>query len=227
MKILFIGNSHTYMNDMPELVRQAIESASNEPCQAVMLAYSGRTLKWHIDEEYFSARYNILYGGFDYCVMQERAHPMPPYEETSQSVIRLTELCRRSGTVPVLFETWAEKAKPENQAAMNERYRMLSLKCGALLAPVGEVWSAAAKELKDADLYYKDGEHASLFGTYLTATVLTKTLVGKLPDKDFLQTLDFTVPGRFQPVNENKEEETVAVPAEISGVIRRSVDLII
>ena len=44
-KILFVGNSHTYMNDMPELARQMMENASGEPCEAVMLAYSGRPLK--------------------------------------------------------------------------------------------------------------------------------------------------------------------------------------
>ena len=56
-KILFIGNSHTYMNDMPELVRRMVEDAAGEECQVFMLAYSGRSLKWHMDEEYFSERF--------------------------------------------------------------------------------------------------------------------------------------------------------------------------
>ncbi len=51
MRILFIGNSHTYMNDMPQLVREMIESATGEKCDVVMLAYSGRSLKWHMGEE--------------------------------------------------------------------------------------------------------------------------------------------------------------------------------
>ena len=58
-KILFIGNSHTYMNDMPELVRRMVEDAAGEECQVFMLAYSGRSLKWYMDEEYFSERFNI------------------------------------------------------------------------------------------------------------------------------------------------------------------------
>ena len=39
MKILFIGNSHTYMNDMPELTREMIENATGESCEVFMLAY--------------------------------------------------------------------------------------------------------------------------------------------------------------------------------------------
>ena len=31
MRVLFIGNSHTYMNDMPQLVREMIENETREP----------------------------------------------------------------------------------------------------------------------------------------------------------------------------------------------------
>lgn len=126
MKILFIGNSHTYMNDMPELVREMIGNVTGDPCEVFMLAYPGMTLKWHIDEEYFSERFSILHGGYDYCIIQERAHPMPPEEDTVAYASRIIELCRKANTVPVIFETWAEKAKPENQEAMNRRYRSLA-----------------------------------------------------------------------------------------------------
>ena len=54
VKVLFIGNSHTYMNDMPEIFRRMMESATGETCEVFMLAYSARSLKWHMEEEYFS-----------------------------------------------------------------------------------------------------------------------------------------------------------------------------
>ena len=44
MKILFIGNSHTFMNDMPQLVKEMIISATGEECEVFMLAYGGRSL---------------------------------------------------------------------------------------------------------------------------------------------------------------------------------------
>jgi len=36
------------MNDMPELTREMIENATGESCEVFMLAYSGRSLKWHM-----------------------------------------------------------------------------------------------------------------------------------------------------------------------------------
>ena len=227
MKILFIGNSHTYMNDMPALFRKMAENASGEECHVCMLAYSGRSLKWHIEEEYFSERFNILHGGYDYCVIQEQAHPLPSETATVACAGRIIDLCKKAGTVPILFETWAEKAKPENQPEMNRRYRALAAAAGALLAPIGEVWSAVSADLKDAadsDLYFRDGKHASPVGDYLIAMVLTKTITGRLPERSFLKTFDFSVPDRFQPVQETVENETVSIPPEIAETIRRRIE---
>ncbi len=225
MKILFIGNSHTYMNDMPALVRRMVENATGEKCDVVMLAYSARSLKWHMEEEYFSERFNILHGGYDYCVIQEQAHPMTDEADTITYTSKIIELCEKAKTVPVIFETWAEKVMPENQAEMNRRYRSLSKEKGALLAPIGEVWSAAKEELQErfgADLYFKDGAHASAIGDYLIAMVLTKALTGKLPSKKFLDAYDFSLPdSSWIPVKEDVADELITIAPEVAEVIRK------
>ena len=226
-KILFIGNSHTYMNDMPELARRMIEDATGEACEVFALAYSARPLKWHLEEEYFAVRFNILHGGYDYCVIQEQAHPMPFEKDTVECVDRIIKLCKKVGTTPIIFETWAEKAKPENQAKMNKRYRTIAEQQGVTLAPIGEVWERvlqALSKLPDAslyDLYYRDGAHASAVGDYLVATVLTKVITGKLPKEDFLTAFDFSLPDdEWLHVKENVEDETMRLPREVVQVIR-------
>ena len=228
MKVLFIGNSHTYMNDMPELARQMIENITGEKCDAVMLAYSGRPLKWHVEEEYFSVRFNILHGGYDYCVIQEQAHPMTAMSDTEKFAGRIIKLCRQINTIPVIFETWAEKAIPANQAEMNRRYRKIAGEQGALLAPVGEAWTKIRDALgddSDPDLYYRDGEHASAVGDYVTAMVIAKTITGKLPDKNFTKAFDFTTPDdNWIPVKENVEDETLYLSEKVIDIIRDSVD---
>ncbi|MBO4457035.1 MAG: hypothetical protein J5802_04895 [Butyrivibrio sp.] len=228
-KILFIGNSHTYMNDMPELARRMIEDVTGEGCEVFMLAYSARPLKWHLEEEYFAVRFNILHGGYDYCVIQEQAHPMPLEQDTITCVNRIIKLCRQVGTVPIIFETWAEKAKPENQAKMNQRYRAIAEKQGVTLAPIGEVWERALNLLSDmpkADLYYRDGAHASAVGDYLVATVLTKVITGKLPKEDFLTAFDFSLPDdEWLHVKENVDEETICLPKEVVQVIKDCVNV--
>ncbi|SFV03473.1 SGNH/GDSL hydrolase family protein [Butyrivibrio sp. INlla21] len=224
MKILFIGNSHTYMNDMPQLAKQMIEDVTGEAVEVFMLAYSGRSLKWHMEEEYFSERFNILHGGYDFCVIQEQAHPMPPKEDTVANVDKIIKLCRQVDTTPIIFETWAEKEKPENQAEMNRRYREIAFRQEALLAPVGEVWEHAKFELKDipdADLYYRDGAHASAVGDYLVAMVLTKVITGAIPSENFKKSFDFSLPDdEWNHVKEKVEDESVELTSEVVKAIR-------
>ena len=227
-KVLFIGNSHTYMNDMPELARRMIEDATGEACEVFALSYSARPLKWHMKEEYFSVRFNILHGGYDYCVIQEQAHPMPHEKDTIKYAGRIIELCKKAGTTPIVFETWAEKAKPENQAEMNRRYRALAEGKEALLAPIGEVWERVLQkltEIPDADLYYRDGAHASAVGDYLVAMVLTKAITGRLPKEDYVTAFDFSLPDdEWTHVKEDVEEETIRLPREVVQVIRDCVN---
>lgn len=66
---------------MPHLFAAMCESLTGERADVTMLAFSNKTLDWHC-EEYFSVRFALLYGGYDFCVIQQFGHPIPPIEET-------------------------------------------------------------------------------------------------------------------------------------------------
>lgn len=180
IKVLFIGNSHTYMNDMPALFSHIYEKTTGYKVEPVMLAFSGRKLEWHL-KEYLPLRYNLLYGKYDYCVIQQAAHPFPPEENTLNDGKKIINLCRKANTIPVLFMTWAEKAHPENQQKMIDTYTKLSKEEGTLLAPVGTIWRNVQSKYPEIELYYKDGEHASPYGDLLISSVLVKSISGNNP----------------------------------------------
>ena len=94
--------------------------------------------------------------------------------------MELAELARACGVKPVFFMTWAEKRFPENQEKMIRVYNQMAQESNALLARVGEAWQKVLKEEKDIDLFFKDGEHASIYGDLLIALVMVRTLC---PDK--------------------------------------------
>ena len=173
MRVLFVGNSHTYFNDMPELFARMCRELTGERPELTMLAYSGRSLAWH-REEYFALRFALLRGGYDACVIQQQAHPFPGEEAAEAGVRALLPLCEKGGARPVLFMTWAEKAKPENAARISRFYRRLAAETGALLAPIGELFERFRGT--DLELYWRDGEHASPYGSYLSAAVLAGLL---------------------------------------------------
>ena len=181
MKILFIGNSHTYFNDMPATFASQWERVRGERPEVTMLAYSGRSLQWH-ETEYFSVRFNLLYGHYDYCVIQQQAHPFPGEAETAGPLEFIVSLCRSAGTVPLLVETWAERAAPEHQAVITAAHEALAARLGITLVPVGSIWQSLLREHPEIDLYWRDGEHASPRGDWLIAATLCAVLSG---DPDF------------------------------------------
>lgn len=224
MKVLFIGNSHTYFNDMPHLFAQMCRTLTGEPTEATMLAYSGRALRWHT-KEYFSIRFALLYGGYDCCVIQQMGHPFPGVEKTEPEVQTLVSLCRACGTKPVLYMTWTKKDEPERIKEIGAAYRMLSEKYDTLLAPVGELFESLRLSHPAIDLYWRDGAHASPYGTYLIAATFAALLtrqsdLSKLADT----TIDFCA--AFDPEHPHAEENPKKLPCaidpEIASILRKT-----
>lgn len=176
MKVLFVGNSHTYFNDMPHTFARLC-AAAGTPAEAVLLAHSGQPLAWHLNE-YFELRYNLLWGGYDFCVIQQQAHPFPGCEATREPLERIAALCRAGGAQPVLVTSWAERRAPEHQAQMSETMARLAAETGALAAPVGEIWQTVRRTHPEIELFWRDGEHASPLGDYLVAVTLAALLTG-------------------------------------------------
>ena len=177
-KVLFIGNSHTYFNDMPQMVKE-LANAAGEELHVTMLTKGGMDFAWHRKQE--QTAFNLRYGGYDFCVLQQAAHPFPGQEALSEGAKGICELAGEHPPRFALYMTWAEKAHPENQGEMTEAYRRTAREQALLLAPVGEVWQAFRKEHPDIELYFTDGAHASPAGSLLAAAVIFKTLLQKEP----------------------------------------------
>lgn len=224
MKVLFVGNSHTFFNDMPRLFARMCGELTGEEPAVQMLAYSGRSLLWH-REEYYALRFALLYGGFDYCVLQQQAHPLPPEEETRAAVERIAALCRQCGTRPVLFMTWSEKSRPEMAGVMSRLYRCLAEETGALLCPVGERFAALTTEHPEIELYWRDGAHASAEGDYLIAALFAALLTGRGSAEGIGDgALDFRTVFKGEDGLPLAEEEAdrvpISLPAETAAVLR-------
>ena len=158
LSILFIGNSHTYYNDMPLMVRRrAIENGYD--CRVTMIAHGGWFLAQHAEEP--DVRFNILHGEYDYVVLQEHAHPFGPVEKFRDAAVRLNGWIREAGSTPVLYGTWTKKSEPEKQEEMNEAHRMVAGEIDALLAGVGEYWWGYQESWPELEMYAGDGAHAS------------------------------------------------------------------
>ena len=224
MRVLFIGNSHTYFHDMPHTFARMCTKLTGETPEVTMLAYSNRSLAWH-REEYFSLRFALLYGQYDYCVLQQQAHPFPDEKLTRQSVNRILSLCKSGGVKPVLMMTWAEQTHPEHFPLMQRFYTALAAETGAMLAPIGELFDTIPRTHPEIELYWHDGEHASVYGDYLIAAVLASLLchttdLKRLDDQAIDFDLDFEGEDGMPLAKERAADCVVQLDPEKTAVIR-------
>ena len=175
MRVLFIGNSHTYYNDMPHMFADICREHHVET-EVTMLAHSGKGWDFHVEEP--EVRFNILYGGYDAVVLQHVAHPMGDLSVMAECGRKLIRWVREAGARPVLYMTWTTKSDGETaQAAMSNAYRELQKETGCELAPVGDKWWAYHRAHPEIELYAADGRHASEAGSQLAAAVIAETIL--------------------------------------------------
>ena len=166
LRILFIGNSHTYFNDMPEMVAEQFRKEQYD-CEVTMIAHGGWFLEQHANEP--DVRFNILYGHYDYVVLQEHAHPFGPEEKFYGAVRQLNQWILEAGSKGVIYMTWAKKDEEFNQERMTLAHEQIADELGMLLAPVGKYWWEYLRSYTDIEMYYKDGQHASPDGSRFAA----------------------------------------------------------
>lgn len=177
LRLLFIGNSHTYYHDMPGMVRTMAEGDRFE-CEVTMLAHPGWYLDQHVREE--EARFNILFGRYDYVILQEHSHPFGPLLPFLHAATVLSDWIREAGSTPVIFATWAREEEPEEQERMNRIHREVAQEIGALLAAVGERWWTYKAAYPDMPMYEADGAHASPEGSEFAAKIIWDTILDDL-----------------------------------------------
>ena len=123
MRILFIGNSHTYVNDMPEIVARLAKKDGID-CEVAMIAHGGWFLEQHAAEP--ETRFNILYGNYDYVVLQEHAHPFGPEGKMLSAAEKIGGWIHEAKSTAVAYMTWTEKGNEAEQARMAAAYQKMA-----------------------------------------------------------------------------------------------------
>ena len=152
MKILFIGNSHTFVHYVPLRVKACLNKCGIDP-DITMLTHPGMGLDWHLKQS--QTYLNLLYGDYDLVILQHNAHPFPGKESLLNAGISFSKIIPEK-TKTYLYMTWSEKNNPEGQAIMSEAYEELGRQIDAVVCPVGKIWWQV-KDKYPEELYFNDG----------------------------------------------------------------------
>lgn len=175
MRILFIGNSHTYFHGMPYQCRELLAGLGVEATVS-MIAQPGRSLTWHCFNP--ATKFALSCDHWDHIILQQATHPFPAQKSLLAAVKKLIRMIPDGQSV-WLYKTWCEKAIPGNQVKIDEAFKSVSEKLNIPVIPVANAWHAVERRYPGHELYDEDGRHAGRGGSYLTALCMARALSGK------------------------------------------------
>lgn len=182
-RVLFIGNSYTYHNDLPATFAQVASTATGQDVAADMLARGGATLTEQWD---FGVLQGIVAKGqFDALVLQERGGLLqctPRWlAECRKSRVahrQFADLLHEHGMRGVLLGTWREQRAAAQQLEQQELD--LARACGLAHLSMSDTDLLRAAE-PELDWVDRDGFHPGPDWTLLAAIRLTRLLYRKTP----------------------------------------------
>ena len=188
-KVLFLGNSYTYYNNLPITLQEMGFSDANDliidqntPGGSTLMAHSSNA----------TSLQKIQANNWDYVVLQDQSQlpsfswsqvqsDVLPYAEILVDSIRSANEC----AIPLFFNTWGrENGDPQWDSVntfekMNDRlfntYGLMAETHSGKRAPVGMAFAKVKQDqgnvVTHSQLYTSDGSHPSKLGSYLTACV--------------------------------------------------------
>lgn len=227
IRVLFIGNSYTYFNNLPEVL-ETIAADAGVMIDADMHARGGATLRDHLADTTLPRR--LQETRWDVVIIQEqstlglrqiegRATVADP-ESFLRHAQRLISEVRAVNAQPFLLLTWRQRqAAADEQDRLTHAYAQATEASGAALIPVGLAWERARRERPDLELYASDGSHPSSTGTYLMARAVLATIAGR-----HIDVATFHVQGH--PVSSaGKIADTIATLVQLSEADARYLSL--
>ena len=192
VRILFVGNSYTFYNNLPGIVEALYEGAGFGEMTTGIYARGGMAL-FHVAGELRHEFIEVLERGWDIVVLQEQSTLGGRGSVKGKPVIgdpqRFHEAARvlhreisRRGAKTALLLTWAREYAPETQPALTAAYSSIAQELQAALIPAGPAWQVARREKIDG-LYSPDKSHPSPKGSYLAAWVVIAKLFGEVPTR--------------------------------------------
>lgn len=202
MRILFIGNSATYVHDIPETLA-ALATKAGHPLESVRIVKGGYRLSQHAnsDTEHGIRVKDEIGKKYDVVVLQDNGDCVSSkdmLEASRRSCIKLTELAKENGSgvnyyvrPPYGYEAFG-RSPLEQCRAFDEHFGGIAQETGAICTYVNRAFAYAMKNLSYR-LWGDDNGHTSNHGAYLAVCVFYATIFGEsstvlaphvLPDDD-------------------------------------------
>lgn len=176
IRILFVGNSLTYTNDLPSLVKKRL---SDFKVVADALVKPNYALEDHWNE----GRLQVLMASnqYDFVIVQQG----PSSQQDGRDMLidygsRIKEICNQHQSQLVFFMVWPAYSSYSTFDGVIKNYTDAATETQSLLAPVGKIWKQYFFDTKDFSYYGPDMFHPSLKGSEVAADIIGATILNEV-----------------------------------------------
>jgi hypothetical protein len=195
--VLFVGNSLTYVNDLPRTVA-AIATAGGDTIRVASSTGGNLALIDHLTGS-SDAPQRIANDRWEYVILQQGPTPAGICRDSLVLWSKMFEpRIRAAGAQPALLMTWPGATFQSLWDDVRISFQNAATAVNGTFMPAGEAWRAAWKVDPSLPLYGPDGFHPAPAGTYLTALTIYERVTGKdarsLPARAFSNGEEFSLP---------------------------------
>jgi hypothetical protein len=180
-RVLFIGNSLTYVNDLPAMIEAVAAQAGLKgriTCRAVALPDFGLEEHWN-DGRALRA---LQHERWTEVVLQQGPSSLPESERVLRTYAKKFAFeARARGAAVSLYAVWPSLDRIASLDAVTQSYAHAAADVDGSLVPVGAGWRAAWRRDPTLLLYGPDNFHPSPLGTYVAALMFFEHLTGRSP----------------------------------------------
>jgi hypothetical protein len=177
--LLFMGNSHTSVNNLSGMVAEMVRAA--RPGKTVA---SVEAPGWMFLEERLNHAPSVdLLRSQDWSFLVLQAQK---YSSSGQFVYSTAEaeafirMGREQHAVPIMFPEWPRRGVDETQR-IYDLHVSIAQRETACVAPIGQAWDLSLARFPSLELHAPDGNHSNPAGAFLAALILFATITGNSP----------------------------------------------
>ena len=172
VRVLFVGNSYTFVNDLPSVVTM-VASTIGVRVEPGMLAEPNFALEDHIVTGAYDAA--IASASWNFVVLQQGPSSLPENRANLRAwSLRAAASAYAHGTAVALFAAWPALPNFSTSPAAEQSYHEAALATHGCALPVAAAWRLARESRPDLALYQDDQLHPRAAGTLLAAFVIVR-----------------------------------------------------
>ncbi len=177
IRILFVGNSLTYTNDIPALVKE-LGKLDAVSIDYKTIAGGDYGLDDHLTDG--NVQKEIKKGKYDFVVVQQGPSALPESQANLMAAVqKYKALCDEAKTKLAVYMVWPSKGRLFDLDNVIFSYSNAGKKNNAMICAAGLAWKKTWANDPSISLYGPDGFHPDLSGSLLSAMVIYGTLTGK------------------------------------------------